>query len=267
MPPFVLKNTSFILNLLFIFILAPSTTLSGPKEDKVIVLATGEWPPYTSLEVKHYGLCSRIVTEAFAQEGYRTRYTFLPWKRSLTLTKAALFTGSFPWQATPSRRRDFLISQPLISTKTVFFHKSSYDFHWHRLADLKDLHLGITRGYAYMADFRAKLEGLGIKYSESNTDVINLKLLLKGHIDIFPLEKDVGLFLLAKHFPVKKELITYHSKPMAQTQQTVLFPKSSPDSKLFQDVFNRGINKLRSSGQLQVMRDIHSWKSPDKNCQ
>ena len=47
-----------------------------------ITLANGEWAPYLSENLKHYGYISRIVKEAFEEEGYEVEYVFLPWKRS-----------------------------------------------------------------------------------------------------------------------------------------------------------------------------------------
>ena len=60
----------YLLYFTFIFInLFPQT---------VVGLTNGEWPPYTSQNLKNYGVFSPIVSEAFELEGMTVEYTFFP---------------------------------------------------------------------------------------------------------------------------------------------------------------------------------------------
>lgn len=68
-----------------------------------IRLTNGEWPPYLSKDLKHYGVASRIVTEAFDLEGIKVEYGFFPWERALELAKHGDWDGSLVWFHTPKR--------------------------------------------------------------------------------------------------------------------------------------------------------------------
>lgn len=243
---------------LFLFMMLCHCTLCSPvsahtSEKQIIRLATGEWPPYTSSFLYHLGLASRIVTESFALEGYRVEYEFFPWKRSFALAKAGLYDGTFPWRSTALRKQQFFISEPVIDTEIVFFHRKDFNFTWEEIIDLKYLHLGTTRGYAYADNFRPKLKRIGIRHSDSDTDLINLKLLLNGRIDLFPLEKDVGTFLLNKYLHEVSGRITYHRKPLVRSRQSILFSKTSAENERLNKIFNKGLQRLKDSGRYQTI--------------
>ena len=55
--------------------------------EETIRITNGEWPPYMSKKLKHYGLASRITTEAFASQGVKVEYGFFPWARSKLLVE------------------------------------------------------------------------------------------------------------------------------------------------------------------------------------
>ncbi len=55
--------------------------------EETIRIANGEWMPYHSKSLPHYGAGSRIVTEAFALEGVKVKWGFMPWKRGYIQAK------------------------------------------------------------------------------------------------------------------------------------------------------------------------------------
>ncbi|MBU2714317.1 hypothetical protein KCG35_25035, partial [Zooshikella sp. WH53] len=68
-----MKCLKIILSLLLL-----TSTLVWAKEESVdpiyvagsgvVRVATGEWPPYISKNLKHYGVVSHVIKEAFAEE-------------------------------------------------------------------------------------------------------------------------------------------------------------------------------------------------------
>ena len=69
-----------------IIILIPSLT----NAKKTITITNGEWDPLFSKNLKHYGVTSHIVTEAFALEGYKVKYSFYPWTGAVTCLPVTL---------------------------------------------------------------------------------------------------------------------------------------------------------------------------------
>ena len=70
---------------------------SSLSANETIRIANGEWPPYLSKELKHYGVASRIVAEAFALEGVKVKYGFFPWGRAYAVVQRGEWDGSVIW--------------------------------------------------------------------------------------------------------------------------------------------------------------------------
>lgn len=79
-----------------------------------IFLAAEEYPPYTSENLKDYGITSAIVTAAFLLEGIETHYKFFPSARSYNMTRLGKMDGTLPWAKREGREKDFYYSDPVI---------------------------------------------------------------------------------------------------------------------------------------------------------
>lgn len=126
-------------------LLAGLTTISHAEE--VVKLTNGEWPPFTSKDLKHYGVYSHIVSEAFALEGVTVEYGFFPWARGYNYVKEGNWDGSVTWAPTPDKEKDVWFSDQVFLHTKVFFHLKSFPFDWNTIEDLKGLQIGTTREY------------------------------------------------------------------------------------------------------------------------
>lgn len=242
------KLKLFLLLLLFFFI---SATLICQK---TIRLSNGEWPPYTSKNLKHYGVFSHIVTEAFAIEGIKVIYDFYPWSRSYILAKHGDFEGSLTWAPTEERIKDFYFTDPVTYNKKVFFHLKTFPFEWESIDDLKKLYIGATAKYTYGDDFDTAAKNNSINVQYVPRDIQNIHKLISGRIDIFPMEIEVGYSLIHTEFPPETAaLITNHPKPVMQTPICVVISRKI-DANYAQELiklFNRGLKKLKNSGKYE----------------
>jgi len=218
-------------------------------EEKVR-LTTGEWPPYISKKMKYKGLASRIITEAFAFNGIKVEFKFFPWGRAYDLAKEEhdKWTGSSSWLYTPERAEHFLISDPLIETKQVFFHLKSYSFDWKNINDLKGIHIGATIGYSYGPVFNnAEKEGK-IFVQRVPSDIINYRKLLTNRIVIFPNEVNVGYYTLQNNFKLnEQQLLTYHPEPINVEPIHLLLSKKIERNKSLLKLFHEGLRRLKES--------------------
>ena len=213
-------------------------------------LSTGDhWPPYVSSDLKHYGLYSRITTEAFKLVGVEVEYDFYPWARSVKMAKLGKADGTGFWVRSPERERDFYFSDPIHTEVMLLYHHKSYLFDWDTLEDLKGIHIGVTRGYSYGEEFDNAVKSGELKVQIVRKDELNFKKILAGRIDIFPYNKRAGYYMLRQLFQAEDAiLLTYHQKPISSFTLHLLFSKNI-ESKRYLKLFNEGLKRLKASGK------------------
>jgi len=253
-----MKALITILSVLILFC-ASDDAAAGDR----IRLTNGEWPPYTSKALPHYGFMSRIVTEAFDQVEINAEYTFFDsWKRCYILAKKGKFDGSLTWIPTLERKKDFYFCDPVITLENVFFHLKTLNFDWNTMDDLTPFRISITSSYSYEKDFDSAVKQGKIVPYIVYRDIVNIQNLIQGRVDIFPMEKKVGYALLRKNFsPEEQARVTHHPKSLETTFPTVIISKQIDPARAQHLVtaFNKGLKRLKQSGRY---REIISRYQP-----
>ncbi|MEN8199822.1 MAG: transporter substrate-binding domain-containing protein [Thermodesulfobacteriota bacterium] len=243
-----------IRTLLFVVIITSFLPLNTHAIE-TIRITNGEWPPYMSKELKHYGFFSHIITEAFALQGVKVEWGFFPWKRSYIYAESGEWDATAGWSHFPHREKHFHFSDTIVDSKWVFFHLKSYPFDWSTYRDLREIKVGGTMQYAYKGALqKAEEEGV-IEIERVPQDEQNLKKLLSGRIDIFPQEVEVGYEMINNEFtPEEAMLFTHHPLPaVASDELRLLFSKKVERNRHLVDVFNQGLKQLRESGRIEQM--------------
>ncbi|MCP3922325.1 MAG: amino acid ABC transporter substrate-binding protein [Desulfobacterales bacterium] len=228
---------------------------SGLAGAETIKLTNGEWTPYLSKKMKHFGFASHVVEKSFAKEGIKVKWGFYPWNRSLVLAKQGKWDGSVVWSKNKERQKDFYYSNAqVLHLKDVFFHRKDFPFKWNKIKDLKGLKVGATLGYTYGAELKkAEKSGL-IKVQRVKDEVLNFRKLIKGRINIYGVSKNVGYSTLKKNFKSSEvSLITNHPKPYKSSIYHLILNKKSKKNKNFMLLFDKGYKKLVKSGELKKM--------------
>ncbi len=230
--------------------------------EETIRITNGEWDPFLSENLQHYGVISHIVTEAFALEGVNVEYGFFPWGRAYEFVKFGDWDGSVVWTHTPDREKDVYFSDPLLVSNDVFFHLKRYTFDWNTIEDLKDIDIGATIGYTYGKAFDNAEKFGEIRVERVPTDDINFRKLLVGRIQIFPMNIDVGYSLMHEKFTLKEaRLITNHLKPIGTYVYHLLLSKKVERNKQMLILFNKGLKRLKESGRYdQYFEDSRRGK-------
>lgn len=219
--------------------------------EEPVRLTNGEWPPYCSQTLKHHGLVSRIVTEAFAVEGIKVEYGFFPWKRALVNVEDGTWDGSPGWYYSEERAQYAYYSDPMIDYHNVIFHLKSTPFDWKEVEDLKGIPIGGTRGNVYGKKIEDAKKSGKLTIEWVTEDEQNFKKLLAGRVQLVLMDLHVGYFLLHTKFtPEERSLITHHPKPTASAEPGHLILSKKVDrSKRLMDAFNRGLQRLKESGK------------------
>ena len=218
------------------------------KNDKIIRLANGNWPPYNGESLPEGGCDSKVVQETFGLAGYEVEFGYFPWARSYSLSATGEWDGTIAWDDTPSHREDHWISsEPTSVQEWVFFYRKEDDFSWDSMNDLYGKTIGITTGYVY-SDAFSDLPDDSVTFLESTTDEANLKMLLSGRIDVFPMEKEVGLYLLRNDFSTDEQnAIAFNKKPISEFNSYLLLSKAIPENKARIEEFDQAFQKLIES--------------------
>ena len=219
---------------------------------ETVRLTSGEWAPFTSEHtLKHNGLVSRIVRDSFALEGINVEFGYFPWKRSLRLAREGRWDGSVGWAITrPDIQEDFYISDATNSIPKVLFSLKEKPLIWDSMADLKNKQIGITDGYFYGDMFEEAKQNKLFKVQYVSTERLNITKLLGGRMDAVAMGMDPGLYMIKKDLPADQaDRITYHPKLLAETFQSVVFPKKLERSARLVETFNKGLKRLKASGK------------------
>lgn len=217
-------------------------------------LTTGHWPPYLVEGSETGGFMAQIIREAFATQGLQVDFDFRPWSRALMLASTNTYHGTAVWSCTSTRARRFLLSDPILPFRFVFYHRAEEPLGWQTFRDLKGKRVGLTQDYAY-----GKMLTKAARRGIVETDMIastkgNFRKLVAGRIDLFPMDPVVGTYLIKNELPpIAAGKINFDPTPVREAAYHVLFNEERADSKRIREGFNRGLKELRASGRLDEL--------------
>ena len=234
--------------------LAATSASQKAAVPRLVRLTTGEWPPFCSERAEQGGLLPLVVREAYASQGYHVELAFLPWPRALMKATDGNWDGTIGWQRTKERELIYHFSQPLMVSNNVFFHRAGSSFNWSKLSDLRDLKIGTTRGCVYSPTFRSDARRLGLRLIDSDSEIVNLKLLARGRIDIFPGDQR-AIFRLLLDQPTRDlaKQLTFHPRILSKVNRGVIFPRGKARSKELVEVLDKGLAVLEKTGRLEKL--------------
>ncbi|MGF1753976.1 transporter substrate-binding domain-containing protein [Vibrio makurazakiensis] len=232
---------------LILLLLLASTVSASPQ---VITLANGEWAPYQSKNLLHSGFVSRIVLEAFAEEGYTVEFDYMPWMRGVEKAKLGDVEGTFIWAHSPVREKYFHFSDPVLTLTTSLFHRKDEKLVWDKPEDLRDYAIGGVIGYVYGLE---ELEELGtLHINRIPNDTGNYYKLISGRLDIVLEDTDVGYDLINR-LKLGRE-IEADPRKLNEREYALMISRQSPRAEELISAFNRGLKVLKEDGRLERYR-------------
>jgi polar amino acid transport system substrate-binding protein len=152
-------------SLILFVVVVLSLTRGGANEPlEPILLATGEWSPYSGESLASRGVASAIVSAVFRQMGYEPEFRFMPWARA---EQAALdndanrgVRATFPYASTPERDAAFYFSKPIFSIELSVFYNAERNpaaSHIATAADLEKFKVVPISGYRLPAEVETAL--------------------------------------------------------------------------------------------------------------
>ncbi len=256
------ETMKIILFLYLFFVIYTSTAFS----EEIVNITSGEWPPYLSEKLTHYGAGSHIVTEAFWAVGIKVNYGFFPWKRSYKYAKKGkgerkTWHGSVVWVHTEERAKSFDYSDVVIEDSEVLFYLKEKPLKWDSINDLNGKKIGGTAHTTYPLFEKAENEGKLVIQRAGNYDTL-FNRLLGGRIDAIPQVKRVGQYFLQKNFVAEdQEKITFSPTVIQNRKYHLIFSKQRPENKKILTLFNEGLVKIKKTGKYnKILNNLQSGK-------
>ncbi len=206
-----------------------------------LILATGEWTPYTSEKLENYGFFTEIVAEVCKEMGVVPTYKFYPWRRCFSMVEKGEVMGAFPYTYTDERAMKVYFTETVTESNTVFFqYGNKKPIKFKSLKDLKKIQLGGVVGYFYEEAFRQV--GLKVDYAPDEKSAI--AKLIAGRMDLLALNELVGWHLIKKDFPAYKDQFKTLDNNFSRNELKLIVAKDYPDSKKFLKNFNKALKKV-----------------------
>lgn len=224
-----------------------------------VTLTQQEYPPLIMRDAPYGGLLTQIVTESFRLSRVEVHYTAVPNNRAIAGPMLDLYEGSYGWAHSVERDTKLLYSsKPIYALRIVFFNRQSDDIPWKTLLDLRSSRIGVTQGNHYSDEF-ASLSAAGqLQTDSAPSDLSNFRKLLLGRIDLFPIDQDVGQFILKTNFSLQDQnKIAFQKKPISIVPVYVVIRRNLHQAKELLDRFDRGFQQLTETGQLENMIEAH----------
>lgn len=217
------------------------------SQDKVIRLATLEWPPYAGEKLDQQGASVAVVRAAAEAMGYTLEVKFYPWTRAVAVAedRNSGFHGYFPEYHSDEVARTFLLSQSIGSGPLGFVEQSAAPVSWASLSDLADKPIGVVRDYVNTTEFDAMVAAGKLKAEAVGDDLTNIKKVGAGRIPLAVIDKHVMEHLLATDpgLAAVKGKVQFNARLLEDKVLYVAFQRS-PAGEEAARVLNEGLKKI-----------------------
>ena len=216
-------------------------SISFPDQ-KLIRLATVEWPPYNGLFLPHEGLITRTASLAAKAANYRLLTAYDEWSKSLAKGRTDPgFEGVFSLYHTPEREKTCYLSDPVgVSVIGVASLKSN-PIRWKVISDLTKYKLGVVSGYSNGDVFDKEVTENRQKVEESISDAVNIEKLMTGKVKGIVIDKNVLQYMLSIRTANKP--VVFDSNSLSENNIHICF-KRTPQGMVIRDDFNKGLKTL-----------------------
>lgn len=231
-------------------------------------IAAEEWPPYEYLEGgKPRGINVEVAGRIFKRLGIPFEYQFYPFSRALMLAEKGEIEAIASLSYQPDRESKFYFTESqrafgatghmpddyLWIAEYVFFlpRRAAGAFQFESYDQIKRnrYRVGLINHYSYNKEFTDA--HIGTHFSPSALDA--LKALDRGEVDLVPMERTVGRWLVQRIGA--QDSILSAASPIFTKPSLLAFTRASPYPRLgdVSAAFYRELRKMRDSGEYDSL--------------
>ncbi|MDE1464037.1 substrate-binding periplasmic protein [Spartinivicinus poritis] len=206
-------------------------------------LVTGEWPPFTSKDLKGQGFYTQFISEVIKEMGMQPEIIFVPWSRATLMLASGEVFGAFPYAITEEREEKFYFSNVINYTTTVFFYNKKYlkhDVFFKSLNDLKPYRIAVARGHKSASD----LAKFNLIIDEVNSNKQSIILLNIGRAHLSPINELVGWHTIKQILPEEVGNFGTLTKPLHTAKTALMISKEYKNSEKLRMLFNQALIRV-----------------------
>ncbi|UZP66444.1 transporter substrate-binding domain-containing protein [Desulfovibrio mangrovi] len=223
-------------------------------EGKTISFATVNWEPYASEFLPEFGFTSAIIREACSRVGLKASFHFMPWNRAVEAVRNGQYDVLYSAYYSKERAEEFGVSRPYVQSPLAFCVKRDSPASWDgTIRSLVHYRIGVVRGYVNTPEFDAAEV---LSKEEANSDLLNLRKVLGGRVDMIAIDKYLAIYLL-KTNPTLEGGIQHvrFLSPLLDTKGVhAMFSKKHPDWEENLALFNKGLEAIEQDGTLEEIK-------------
>ena len=228
--------------------------------EEAVALVTGEWPPYTGENLDGGGVAVELVNAVFTEMGKASTIGFFPWRRCEAYVRTGQAWATFPYAITGARQSKYLFSNTIFQSHSVWFYYGDKmrSVNFTDLDSLQPYTIGVASGYWYEGWIR----DAGLTVDESPDDLIALKKLKLGRIDLYPMDKHGGIWLINKYFPGDEGRFGILENPIRDNDNALMVSKTYPHSERLLEEFNAALQSVKDKGIDRRILDKFRFAPP-----
>lgn len=253
----VLKNRIVVLSL--ILLLVVFAIAEAGADQRTIVLATDNLPPFFSEKLPNYGFVAEITREAFLRSGYGFEIKWVPWKRAFIMAKNSKFSGVMGAYYNEERSQSFIFTQSVTKADLSFIQRAEDSISYTSLQNLKPYRIGVIRGTA-PAMILSQIEP-PLSIEEVTNDEQNIKKLMSRRIDLFLSDLQYVVYTLREKYPELKNKLKPVQPPLRTDLIFNAISKKADNAQKIVDDFNHGLQELKEDGTYDNILRKHGIDS------
>ncbi len=215
-------------------------------------LFASHYPPFNIADNPQApGFDVEVTEAAFAASGIKVHVNFQPWARIMRDVQAGNATAAVTCSSNPERRKQLYYSDQISSSQIgIFSHKSLDTSQIQSLEDLRNYRVVSVNGYGTQTE----LLNRNIKTLNVNRMEEAINLIARQRQDIFYIGREATLFI-ANQLGLAQDIKFTPLKEKSTLKLYVCFSKQWPGVQQLIQLFNQGLQRIRTNGVLQ---EIHA---------
>lgn len=223
-----------------------------------IVLATGEYAPFTGEELGVKAQATAVVDETFREIGYQPRYEYMPWNQVSNSVKASEsdvgIRAGFPYSKYGDRTNIFLFSEvPLVTVGYSLFMKKG-GAPVTNLDNVRNLHFILQDGYEYPPAISRIIDHSREVMTRSGYAAFQ-RLLAGDGSYVLPEAGEVGWSLLQHYFPNDVDSVQsiVPTNVVLNSPLYLIASRGNPSNERLLQSFDDKLRQMRKSGTYDAI--------------
>lgn len=232
-----------------------STTLTpfaaNAEPDSTLVLAAPHWPPYLTGDEDKPGFAVEIISSAFATVGMDVEMKIAPWRRVIWLARNQQADGLAGVWYREARTEFLMFSDPYLESPIVAVYHKDRPLPGCDPEHLAGKRVGMRSGAWYGGTLmnNQHLEPIRVSHDQSMLSMLSQKRLDGAIGDALVLGD------LIRNNPELKKSLKLCDTSLVDLPLHFAAARSAPDAARLVEQFNRGLENLRESGELEAIKE------------